>query len=481
MIGDTIHKKDFAKLWYLWGVCLAVGVALLATKVHWLTGYVIGGMAVGVPLLIQATMNPKFGIYLMVGIAYFLNVFRMLIPSLPVGLIMDFLILIMTLSCWLRDLSRKNFEFFKSPLTSAILIWIGWHLLELMNPEAASRVAWFYVMRPVVGYIMLFFITYHYMNTKQDIKKMLLFIWLLSFISAVWGLKQYFHDYFGFEMDFMVESEIVRFVYIQGRWRCFGTLGSPAQFGVGMSFAMMLSFVLFWAKIGWEWKTFILIGVIAIVMGLIYSGTRTGIAMIPVGIIVIVVLARNKKLSILTIVGGAMFWGVMQIPTNNYHLKRIQSTFNSEEDASYQVRKENREIITPYILSHPMGGGLGSTGVWGNRFSPGTFLANFPPDSGYMRVAVEMGWVGLLIYLFLWIKIIWSTIIGYYNIRDSEMKWFAMSILASTLPLAVVEYTQDIIGKLPFNLLFWVLTAMAYKANEIGSRLPEDKTDGQVS
>ena len=44
--------------------------------------------------------------------------------------------------------------------------------------------------------------------------------------------------------------------------------------------------------------------------------------------------------------------------------------------------------------SFPIGGGLGSTGVWGQRFTPGSFLAMFAPDSGLIRVAVELGWVG---------------------------------------------------------------------------------------
>ncbi|MCP6423416.1 hypothetical protein NL463_29335, partial [Klebsiella pneumoniae] len=58
----------------------------------------------------------------------------------------------------------------------------------------------------------------------------------------------------------------------------------------------------------------------------------------------------------------------------------------------------NQKRIQPYILSHPIGGGLGATGVWGVRFAPYSFLANFPPDSGYVRVAVELGWIGLGIF-----------------------------------------------------------------------------------
>ena len=52
-----------------------------------------------------------------------------------------------------------------------------------------------------------------------------------------------------------------------------------------------------------------------------------------------------------------------------------------------RVRLENQRIIQPYIHSHPIGGGLGSTGIWGERFTPDSMLSSFAHDSGFVRIA----------------------------------------------------------------------------------------------
>ncbi|MGL1489090.1 hypothetical protein ACSTJG_25000, partial [Vibrio parahaemolyticus] len=78
----------------------------------------------------------------------------------------------------------------------------------------------------------------------------------------------------------------------------------------------------------------------------------------------------------------------------NQNILRFQSAFRPNNDASYRVRIFNQARIKPYIWSHPIGGGLGSTGEWGKKFAPNSYLANFPPDSGYVRTTVELGYVG---------------------------------------------------------------------------------------
>ena len=74
---------------------------------------------------------------------------------------------------------------------------------------------------------------------------------------------------------------------------------------------------------------------------------------------------------------------LINVPTNDQNLLRFQTAFRPNKDDSYTARKVNQKRIQPFILSHPMGGGLGATGTWGRRFAPGSYLSRFPPDSGY--------------------------------------------------------------------------------------------------
>jgi cell division protein FtsW (lipid II flippase) len=219
---------------------------------------------------------------------------------------------------------------------------------------------------------------------------------------------------------------------------------------------------------GWQKFIFLATSILTLT-ALVFSGARSGFAVLPISLIVVVGLSQNVKLYILSAIASVGLILVIITPSDNYHVQRIQSTFKGSEDESFNVREENRAKITPWIMAHPMGGGLGSTGVWGQRFSPGTFLANFPPDSGYVRVAVEMGWIGFLLYLLLWAVILWHSIFGFFLLKGrcknipeqyGERKLMSIAIIASIVPLIAVETAQDIIGKLPSNLLFWIWLAM---------------------
>jgi cell division protein FtsW (lipid II flippase) len=199
-------------------------------------------------------------------------------------------------------------------------------------------------------------------------------------------------------------------------------------------------------------------------IAMVYSGTRSAFIIIPVFYLMWVLLARTRAMYVSVVVAAVAFFALATMPSNNYHIQRIQSVFKASEDKSYQTRARNRQMIFPWILAHPIGGGLGSTGVWGQRFTPGTFLALFAPDSGLIRVAVELGWVGLLFFLWLYAKIIWEGIRHSRHVQDLGLKAVATGIIAVVPPLLIVEWGQEVIGVFPMSILFWMLIAILFRA-----------------
>jgi cell division protein FtsW (lipid II flippase) len=106
---------------------------------------------------------------------------------------------------------------------------------------------------------------------------------------------------------------------------------------------------------------------------------------------------------------------------------------------------------------------LGSTGIWGQRFSPGTFLANFPPDSGLIRVAVELGWVGLFFFLYLYYRIIIHGSLALLKMRNPDYKAIVAGIIGGVVALLVVEWGQEVVGVFPMSILFWLLLAILFR------------------
>ena len=145
---------------------------------------------------------------------------------------------------------------------------------------------------------------------------------------------------------------------------------------------------------------------------------------------------------------------------------RIQSAFKPGKDASVQVRLKNQKMIQPYIQKHPFGAGLGSTGIWGERFSPDSWLAGFAHDSAYVRVGVEMGWIGLLIYLSTFFIAMRMAVFYYHRVHNPKIKVCYLGFAIIIFMLALASYPQEVVTLLPNNVVFYVLLAIIVKLKD---------------
>jgi cell division protein FtsW (lipid II flippase) len=139
---------------------------------------------------------------------------------------------------------------------------------------------------------------------------------------------------------------------------------------------------------------------------------------------------------------------------------RIQSAFRPSKDDSMNLRLENQKKIQPYIQAHPFGGGLGSCGVWGKRFNPNSELSNFPHDSSFVRMAVELGWIGLILYTLMHYFVLRTGLYYFIRCRDPLIKAIYAGITTWCFMLAVACYAQEAILQLPMNVIYNIFLAV---------------------
>jgi O-antigen ligase len=193
---------------------------------------------------------------------------------------------------------------------------------------------------------------------------------------------------------------------------------------------------------------------------MLFSGTRGAYVLVPVALGMFLILKFSRKVFILGLVAGIIMAALVFMPTSNNYIRRFQSAFSPEYDASFNIRTTNQKKIQPYIIAHPFGGGLGATGTWGQRFSPQSYLANFPPDSGYVRVAVEIGWIGLFIFCTLIFIVLKIGITNFYKIRDPELKSFSLAMVLIVFALHIGNFPQEALVQYPTNILFSLVLAL---------------------
>ena len=114
----------------------------------------------------------------------------------------------------------------------------------------------------------------------------------------------------------------------------------------------------------------------------------------------------------------------------------------------------NQKRIQPYIQTHPIGGGLGSCGVWGERFNPDSELSKFPHDSSFVRMGVELGWIGLILYTLLHYFVLRTGLYYYIRCSDPFIKSLYAGITTWCFMLSVACYAQEAILQLPMNVIY---------------------------
>ncbi|MBK8553429.1 MAG: hypothetical protein IPL53_21135 [Ignavibacteria bacterium] len=134
------------------------------------------------------------------------------------------------------------------------------------------------------------------------------------------------------------------------------------------------------------------------------------------------------------------------------------------KDESFKVRIQNKVFIRPYILSHPIGGGMRTSGAGGLQYNPGHRLAGFPPDSGYMKFALEAGWIGLAVLCILYFIILRNGIKAYFASNRKELKMLFAASTAFFFSLYVAQYAQDAIGQITDIVVYYPLIALTLRA-----------------
>jgi O-antigen ligase len=250
------------------------------------------------------------------------------------------------------------------------------------------------------------------------------------------------------------DPEIAGLLFIAGHWRKFSIFSDPVAFAYNMNMAAIFCIALIAGQTP-MWKKVVLCIFVAIFMlSMLYSGTRAANVLVPAALFLFAIIRYNKQVLLFSCLAAVGLVILINVPTGDPNLQRFQTAFRPNEDNSYKLRKYNQERIKPYIYSHPIGFGLGATGGWGKRFGDGSVVSQFQPDSGYIRVAVELGPVGLLIFCTLIFTILRTGINNYYKIQDPELKMYSLGILLVVFAYNIANFPQEALVQFPSNVYF---------------------------
>lgn len=416
----------------------------------------VGGLVVH-----SCLFYPLRGCYILMFIGFFTAYpSRILNKSLPISTFVEVLVLFLFIGTYWnakKDENQKGY-LMKYSVSLMLIIYILYYAIEAFNPNIENISGWLFASKRFAIQILFYIVAYKLFNTPQRFKDFLKFWIIMAFIAAVYGCYQQWFGLFQFELNSIDEHEW-GLLFQGGSIRKFSFLEGVGTFG-NLSGGMAVLTVILAINEKERLKKYKLFFVsIILFLGMSYSGTRTTTVMLPAGIALYILMTLKNRATLITMmvtIISLLF--LIYAPIDNPTLNRMRSTFDSK-DESLNVRSINRKSIQPYIYAHPIGGGVATSGVDGMRFYPTHRLAGFPPDSGLLMLALDIGWIGLIISIMPFLMFLYQGIHYYFKIKNKEYRKYIVAITCSIFSIVVTLYAQVSIGNMP--TVFFIFGVMS--------------------
>ena len=440
-----------------------------------------GGMKIAIALIaaipvifyLNRLFNyPVIGIYTLMFLGFTAIGLTRYIRGVPLGLSVDGILVITYIALFFNQFN-KPYKWNQSvrDLTYLMTIWYAYALLEFFNPQALSRAAWFYAMRGFSLYPLLIIPLALMIFNRLRHLSMFLYIWgVFTVLGTLKGLQQYYVGPDSAEQFWLDSGGAVTHI-IFGELRVFSFFSDAGQFGAAQGAAGIVGALVAASVSGRRKRMFFMAMSFFGFWGMFLSGTRGAMIVPMLGGVVYIVLKKNFKV---IAIGGVLlaltyvFFAYTYIGESNPQIRRMRTAFRPTEDASYLVRLENRRILHAYLADKPFGGGIGSAGDWGHRFSPQGFLANVATDSWYVQIWAEQGIVGLTLHLFILSYIFLKGVyLLWFKVTNKELDGVLGALLAGFAGIIGASYGNGVMGQMPTGVLMYLSWAFIFMAPQL--------------
>ena len=452
-------------------VCVAFAAAYLASHSKLIVSIAIGA----IPLILMFsifTMTSINSAYLFFLIVHYFTIYLTRVLSwkgtgIQFGLICDatllYVIAIIIIHFLSRQTSHKHIRAEPIVFTG---IWMIFCIMEGANPYSSDD-AWIKNIRSLCGYF--FVISFVAQMAFLDFKQVKRFanIWaLLSILTALITIKQKFVGFSEVDKYFLYAQRGYVTHIINSGIRYFSIMSDAANLGAAMGVSCTIFAIMALAEKNKKFKWFYLITAVLSLIAMLYSGTRSALAVPFCGFAMYCICTKiNKSVVLVALLGLTSFCmlNYTNIGDSNPVIRRARSAFNSD-DESYLVRKRNQETLKELLKDKPFGYGIGLSGGSAAKFGEDYLeIAEIPTDSFYVQVWVQTGYVGLFFYLTLmFVMCLRAAYIVRFKIRDPNIKACMTGFLCAFVGLFVMSSNNQVYAMFPNGVFAYTSMTLVF-------------------
>jgi len=456
-------------------------MTILFIKQELVLGLLVGMIPIALLILLIAVNQPFIALLLLFVENYFIMGIQRYIPVSGIGVLTDALFVLVLFSTLLRAVSNRDIEWKTAVNGASILlfVWFVYCLLELANPTAITA-AWVSSFRSLTLYPLLTVVfTCLFFRQFKDLK-LVVVLWSIFTVVAIG--KMQFQKTVGFdqaEHQWLLQGDNMKTHLLASGTRYFSFFTDAGNFGSNMGCAaVVFSIIGFYTKQK-GLKILFVVTALAGLYGLFVSGTRGALAVPFAGLVLLTFMSKKTSIMVglvVVLISTFIFFNYTSIGQSNQYIRRMRSAFDKNEP-SLVVRLDNQKRLAQYINQRPFGEGIGLSGVDAKRYDAERLTTNIPNDSWYVKVWVETGIVGLLLYLGIQFAIlgrgIWLVL---YRLKDRQLKGYLSALLCGMFGMMVSSYGNAIWGQYPTCILMAMSQAFIFLSPVYDKELASIKT-----
>lgn len=249
--------------------------------------------------------------------------------------------------------------------------------------------------------------------------------------------------------------------------RVFGALLNPSNLGTycALGVSGCLAIALFSQPA--RWRVLAVLGAGLSGAAMLGAESRTPIVATAVGLAGVLVLfavsraATGRRIVPLTIglvlAGTAV--GVFAATELTNDRSRFRGLLNITNDYSYKERVEKWQSFLSDMPDHPLGHGLGSTGQALVRYGRFQTVANYGPDSSFVKVAYDQGYAVMGLFIFTLLALLVALAVRAVGTADPWAAARALAGFGTLLVLVVLMIAGEVNEGLP-ALAVWLLCGL---------------------
>lgn len=426
-------------------------------------GIAVGLVVFAAPILLVAViaiLQYPLASFFILYVATFgiLGVARYVELPFPPGLIIDILLVFNFVILLIYHLwgHVKIGTVYLTPVLVMSILWMLYCLLELLNPMSTFS-NWTTTVRNIGIHIVAFQILVFML--LNDLNRLNLFfkVWGILVIAAT--LKAIGQKYIGFDAaeQYWLNTAGGSTHIIYSGIRYFSFYTDAANYGCNMGLSIVIFTILSLQEKNRLRRIFYIIIILCSIYGFMISGTRAAMAVPFVGFATWVFLVKEWKW---IIIGAGflalifVFFTFTDIGQSNASIRRMRTTFEFTEDASFNVRLENQKKMRAFMSEYPFGIGMGNA----KNTKPGDLMYGIATDSSLVFIWIETGIVGLVFYLLIFFMVIgYGTYYTWIVLKDQRVKTITIAATAGVAGMLVAGYANEVLHQLPAGPTIYLL------------------------